>query len=266
MIIIGELINGTREPVREAILAQDEEAIATLAVAQAKAGADFIDCNVGMVGEGEVEQMRWAVGIISRAVDVPVCIDTANPDAMRAGLEAWEGEGRPICNSVTLERERLDRFMPIAAQCDGQVVALTMTDEGVPTGVEARVDAARRLVEELAGAGMEAQDVYIDPVVTPLSVSSESGPVVTRALREITAELPQCHTVCGVSNISYGLPRRALLNRVFLCQAMAAGLDSAIVDPLDRGIMSSVRAAEALVGRDEWCAGYLEAYRRGELG
>ncbi|MGI5817203.1 MAG: dihydropteroate synthase [Armatimonadota bacterium] len=265
MIIIGELINGTREPVQRAILSRDAEAIAELAIRQADAGADYIDCNVGMVGAAEVEQMDWLVRVVAQAVDLPVCIDTANPEAMAAGLDAYEGDGRPICNSVTLEGERLERFLPIVAEREVQVVALVMTDDGVPQGVSGRVEAAERLVDALTEAGLAAEAIFIDPVVTPLSVAPEGARVATDAIREISARLAGCHTVCGVSNVSYGLPRRTLLNRVFLCQAIVSGLDSAIVDPLDRGIMSSIYAAEALAGRDEWCAGYLAAYRRGVL-
>lgn len=265
MIIIGELINGSRDPVQQAILNHDEDAIADLAVRQAEAGADFIDCNVGMVGAAEIEQMTWLVEVVARAVDVPVCIDTANPEAMRAGFDAFEGDGRPVCNSVTLERERLERFLPIVAERDVQVVALVMTDEGVPQDVRGRVDGAVRLVEALTDAGIAYEDVYIDPVVTPLSVDPEGARVVTDAIAEIASALPDCHTICGVSNVSYGLPRRTLLNRVFLCQAIRSGLDSAILDPLDAPTMSTIYAAEALAGRDEWCAGYLSASRRGVL-
>jgi cobalamin-dependent methionine synthase I len=265
MIVIGELINGTRESVGKAIRARDEDAIAELAVRQAEAGADFIDCNVGMVGAAEAEQMAWMVGVVRQAVDIPVCIDTADPDAMVAGLDAWRGEERPICNSATLESERLESFLPVVAGRDVRVVALLMTDDGVPKGVAERIDAAHRLVSALAEAGAAREDIFIDPVVTPLSVDPDGARVANEAIGQITAELPECHTICGVSNVSYGLPRRALLNRVFLCQAIASGLDSAIVDPLDRGIMSSICAAEALAGRDEWCAGYLAAYRRGVL-
>ncbi|MBD3292624.1 MAG: methyltetrahydrofolate cobalamin methyltransferase [Armatimonadia bacterium] len=265
MIIIGELINGTREPVQKAILAKDEDFIRELAVRQAEAGADFIDCNVGMVGASEAEQMEWLVSVVADAVDVPPCVDTASPDAMRAGLEAWAGDERPICNSVTLERERIDSFLPIVSGRDVQIVALVMTDEGVPKTVQGRVDAAQRLFEALTASGSAPEDIFIDPVVTPLSVEPEGARIACDAIREIREALPDCHTVCGLSNVSYGLPRRTLLNRVFLSQAVLAGLDSAILDPLDQGIMSSLYAAEALAGRDEWCANYLGAYRRGVL-
>lgn len=265
MIIIGELINGTRDEVREAIMRRDEGAIADLALRQSEAGADYLDCNVGMAGEREPEQMQWLVGVVQSVVDTPVSIDTTNPEAMRAGLDAWQGEQPPICNSLTLERERLDRFLPILRGRSLKVIALAMDDEGVPGGVDARVECALRLIDLLAEEGVVGGSVLVDPVLTPLSVVPEGAGVVCDAIRQIKAERPNCLTVAGISNVSYGLPRRALLNRVFLAQAIGSGLDGAILDPLDRGMMSTLYAAEALAGRDEWCAGYLRAYRHGVL-
>ena len=265
MIVIGELINGTREAVRKAISRRDADAIAQLAVRQAEAGADYLDCNVGMIGAAEAELMAWLVETVSGVVDLPLCIDTANPDAMRAGLDACADGSRPICNSISLEGARLESFLPVIAERQVRVIALLMTDAGVPKGVQERLDAAGRLVAELEGAGVAREDILIDAVVTPLSVDSEGPRVAMEAMRGIASALPGAHTICGVSNVSYGLPQRALLNRVFLSQAIAAGLDSAILDPCDRALMAALHAAEARAGRDEWCAGYLQAYRRGVL-
>ncbi len=265
MIIIGELINGTREPVHEAMVEQDEATIAELAVRQREAGADYIDCNVGMVGEREVEHMRWLVRTVGGATDTPIAIDTASPDAMRAGLDEYAGEAAPIINSITLERRRMDEMLPLVAGSGARVIALVMTDEGVPAGVGARVAAALRGVEALEGAGVSADDVFIDPIVTPLSVEPSGPRTACDAMAEIVRARPECHLICGLSNVSHGLPRRAVLNRVFLAQAIISGLDSAILDPLDPGIRQTIYAAEALAGRDEWCARYLRAYRGGEL-
>ncbi len=268
MIVVGELINGTREPVREAIVTHDEDAIAELAVRQHEAGADYIDCNVGMVGQQEVEQMRWLVEVVTSAVDVPIAVDTANPDAMEAGLDAYFEFGSnaaPIVNSITLESEKTERFLPLLAGRQVRTIALTMDDSGVPAGVSGRVDAAMRLLEAIEEAGVARSDIFVDPVVTPLSVDPGGARITCEAMREIADRCPECHLICGVSNVSYGLPQRTLLNRVFLSQAVAAGLDAAICDPTDSGIRSAIYAAEALAGRDEWCGRYLAAWRRGEL-
>lgn len=265
MIIIGELINGTRAEVCEAIMRRDRDTIADLAISQSEAGADYLDCNVGMAGEQEPEQMRWLVEIVRSVVETPVAIDTTNPEAMEAGLDAWDGDAPAICNSVTLESERLERFLPILRERDVKVIALAMGDEGVPSGAEARVQCAMRLLDVFDEAGIGPQSVLVDPLVTPLSVDAEGARMVCDAIRQIKMLRPHCHTVVGLSNVSYGLPQRALLNRVFLAQAIASGLDSAILDPLDRGVMSTLHAAEALAGRDEWCTDYLRAHRSGAL-
>ncbi len=265
MILIGELINGTRAEVREAIERRDDDFIADLAVRQSTVGADYLDCNVGTAGKREAERMQWLVEIVQSAVDTPVSIDTTSPEAMEAGLDAWRGDAMPICNSVTLERERCEAMIPILRSGEVRVVALAMDDEGVPESVEARVECATRLLDLLGDAGIECEDIFVDPLVMPLSVAPEGALLVSEAIRQITSARPNCHTVVGLSNVSYGLPERPLLNRVFLAQAIVSGLDSAILDPLDRGIMSTLYAAEALAGRDEWCANYLRAHRDGTL-
>ena len=265
MIIIGELINGTRDEVREAIVRRDRSVIEDIARRQSEAGADYIDCNVGMAGEDEPARMSWLVEVVQSAVETPVAIDTTNPDAMQAGLSAWQGDASPLCNSVSFERDRLAALIPLLRDRDVRVVALAMSDDGVPSSVEARVSCAMQLIEALGGAGVAEEDIFIDPVLTPLSVAHNGPGLVCQAICEINALHPDCHTVVGLSNVSYGLPHRSLLNRVFLAQAIASGLDSAILNPLDGDLMSTLFAAEALAGRDEWCERYLGAHRRGAL-
>jgi len=261
VIVIGELINGTRTPVREAIERGDANTIAELATRQVAAGADYVDCNVGLVGEREVERMRWLVRTVGQAVDVPVCIDTASPAAMGAGLEEYAGAAAPIVNSVTLESGRAEAMLDVLAGSGARVIALTTTDEGVPAGGEARAAAGRRLLDILTDRGIAAEDVFVDPVVTPLSVDPQGARAACEAMRALTVACPQCHLICGLSNVSYGLPQRALLHRAFLAQAIACGLDSAILDPTDADLRAAMHAAEALAGRDQWCARYLQAYR-----
>lgn len=265
MIVIGELINGTRAPVRAAIERGDADFIAELAARQVAAGADYVDCNVGLVGEREVERMRWLVRTVGAAVAAPVCIDTASPAAMAAGLEEYPGAQPPIANSITLESGRLPAMLSVLAGSGARVIALATTDEGVPTTGAARAEAGRRLLELLAERGTPAQDVFVDPVVTPLSVDPEGPHAACEAMRMLSAACPQCHLICGLSNVSYGLPERALLHRAFLAQAIAAGLDSAILDPTDAELRATMYAAEALAGRDPWCARYLQAHRAGIL-
>ncbi|MGD9497975.1 MAG: dihydropteroate synthase [Armatimonadota bacterium] len=265
MIIVGELINGTRPSVRAALERRDADAIADLAVRQVEAGADYLDCNAGAVGAQEVELMRWLVRTVGQAVGAPVCIDTASPAAMAAGLSEYAGDAPALVNSVSLEATRLDETLAVIEGAHVRVVALAMTDAGVPHDARGRVDASLLLVDELVSRDVAVADIFVDPVVTPLSVDAAGPPAACEALREIASACPECHLICGLSNVSFGLPRRALLNRAFLAQAVAAGLDSAILDPTDTELRATMYAAEALAGRDPWCARYLQAYRDGIL-
>lgn len=265
MIIVGELINGTRAAVRAALDRRDADAIADLARRQVEAGADYLDCNVGAVGASEVELMGWLVRTVGQAVDAPVCIDTPSPAAMAAGLSEYRGDAPPLVNSVTLEGARLEETLAVLGGRRVRIVALAMTDAGVPETGHGRAQASLRLIGELTDRGLAAVDIFVDPVVTPLSVDGAGARAACEAMRAIASARPECHLICGISNVSFGLPERALLNRVFLAQAVAAGLDSAILDPIDRPLRATLHAAEALAGGDAWCAGYLQAYRRGLL-
>ena len=264
VIIIGELINGTRKSIREAIAERNAEYIAELASKQAEAGADYIDCNAGTTGEQEVEDLKWLVEIVQGAVDKPLSLDSPNPQALQAALDVYSGP-TPLINSITGESERFDAVLPIVRESGAAVVALAMSDEGMPQDADQRVRVGGDLAQRLMDAGVDAERVFIDPVVVPIGTNHEAGRWVIDAIAQLRAELPACHITAGLSNVSYGLPNRRLLNRVFAVLCIGAGLDAAIVDPLDRELMAALIAAETAVGRDEWCANYLQAYRSGKL-
>jgi len=265
VIIIGELINGTRKSIKAAIESRDAEFIANLAQRQVEAGADYIDCNPGTVGEREVEDLKWLVATVQEAVDAPLSLDTPNADALASALDVYGQQQPPIINSITLETERLEALLPIVSGGQVRVIALALDDAGMPSAPGQREDIALRLVQALAEEGIADEDIFVDPVIPPLSTDPSCGACILGAIAGIREGAPDCHITCGLSNISYGLPNRGLLNRTFLVQAVAHGLDSAILDPLDRELMQTVYAAEALAGRDEWCAGYIAAHREGKL-
>ena len=266
MIIIGELINGTRKAIKAAIEGRDAEYIADLARRQEEAGADYIDCNPGTVGEQEIEDLKWLVETVQGAVEAPISLDTPNGDALEAALAVYEQEERPLINSITLESERLEQFLPIVTGNEVGMVALALDDAGMPSGPGEREDTALRLVEKLTEEDIAEDNIFVDPVITPLSTDPTCNQCILSAIGAIREGAPEVHITCGLSNISYGLPNRALLNRTFLAQAVVFGLDSAILDPLDEDLMQTAFAAEALAGRDEWCADYITAYREGKLG
>jgi len=264
MIIVGELINGTRDEVAAAVRSRDADLIAELARRQAEAGADYIDCNSGRIGEAEAEDLAWLVGIVQAATDRPVSLDSANPYAIAAGLAQWEGGAPPLINSMTPDEEQEALVLPMVVESGASVIALA-EDIGAADDAAGRTAVAVDLVERITAAGVEPERIFVDPVVSPLSTATDAPRQACEAMALIRRELPGCHVICGLSNVSYGLPGRRLLNRIFLAQAIASGLDAAILDPLDRETMSTIYAAEALAGRDEWCLGYINAHRDGLL-
>ncbi|MCK8827403.1 methyltetrahydrofolate cobalamin methyltransferase [Natroniella acetigena] len=263
MIVIGELINTSREGLEEAVKNRDVEFIQDLAKKQEEAGADYIDVNCGTLIKEEVEAMEWLVNTVQEVVDVPLCIDSPNPKALEVGLEAHEGKA--LVNSITAEEERFAETLEILKEHDARVVALVMDDDGMPNGAEDRIRVGKKLIEDLMKAGIAEGDIFVDPIIQPIGTDQAVGEHILDAVEEITREYEEVHITCGLSNISHGLPQRQLLNRTFVTLAMSRGLDSAIIDPLDPKIMALVTAAETLLGNDQYCAGYIKAAKSGKL-
>ncbi|MEE9199756.1 MAG: dihydropteroate synthase [Dehalococcoidia bacterium] len=262
MLIVGERINSSLSGVAEAIAARDEAFIQGLARRQAEAGVHFLEVNAASDPGEEPDNLEWLVGTVQKAVDLPLCLDSASPPAVEVALAVHRG--RAIVNSITGEPGRAEGLLPLVKKYGCQVVGLVVGPEGVPRSAAERLSNARGLVEVVKGYGIPLDDLYLDPGVLPVSVDGEVGGEVLQALRDIKSKLG-VKVILGVSNISFGLPRRRLLNRTFLAAAMALGLDAAILDPLDRQLMATVTAARALRGEDEYCAAYLAAYRQGRL-
>jgi 5-methyltetrahydrofolate--homocysteine methyltransferase len=218
-------------------------------------------------GEGdesiEAKNMAWAIKTIQEVVDIPLSIDTTSEVALQAGLEVHRGEA--VINSVSAEKKRLRPFLEISARHRGPVVALPVTDNGIPASVEERLKTCRMIVEKAAAAGVAAERLFFDPLVVPLAVDHNNPMTALETLRGIK-QIPGVKSIMGVSNVSFGLPRRDLINRTFLVLAAREGLDAALINPLDGEMTSSLLAAKALLGRDEMCRQFLKAYRRGLLG
>lgn len=263
MLIVGELINASRRPVRELIEKQDAEALVTLARDQQAHGADFIDVNAGVFVGREPELLTWLVATVQGAVEVPCCIDSPDPRAIAAALAVHKGTA--LINSISLEKERYDALLPLVAESKSKVVALCMSDEGMPETADQRLRIADRLVGGLVQRGVALADIYVDPLVQPVATNNAFGGEFLQAIERITRTFPGVHTMCGLSNISFGLPERKFLNQAFMVMAIAKGLDGAIVNPLDKRMMACITAAETLMGRDAYCMRYLKAFRAGKL-
>lgn len=264
MIIIGEKLNSTLAAIRPAIENYDRETIADVAKRQVQAGADFVDINAGMFIHEEPERLAWMAEVVREAVDAPLAVDSPNPKAMRKALEI-AGNSKALLNSITLEPKRFAEVMPLISEFKAGAIALCMDQNGVPSSVAERVRIAETLVDKLTGEGMPMEDIYLDPIVLPVSTGKHSAMVTLETIRQIRQEFPKVHLSCGLSNVSFGLPGRKLLNRSFLAAAMGAGLDAAILDPLDRELMSTVAACRVLTGTDDRCKSYLQKIRNGSI-
>jgi 5-methyltetrahydrofolate--homocysteine methyltransferase len=264
MLVIGEKINGTRKLVNKAVLERDAAHIQKLALSQVEAGADALDINAGTSTEREAEDIIWLIHTVQEVVDKPLCLDSPNPDALLAGLSATRQV--PIINSISAEEHRLKDVLPIVAQHGCRVLALALDGNTIQTTCEGRLAIVRRLFEETRKAGVPDDKVYIDPLVMSVATDTKACLTTLETMRTILAEYPTTHLTAGLSNVSFGLPARTLLNRAFLTLAIEAGLDSAIVDPTDRGLMETMFASYAVLGRDRHCAQYNRAFRAGKIG
>jgi 5-methyltetrahydrofolate--homocysteine methyltransferase len=261
MIIIGELINASRKSIQAAIENQDAAVIARVAREQAEAGADYIDVNAGIFVGKEPEYLRWLVQTVQEETGKPCAIDSPDPGAIEAALAVHQGTA--MINSISLEKERYEKLMPILTGTDLKVVALCMSDKGMPQTVADRLTIAGELVGGLLKNGVKLENIFVDPLVQPVSVNNTFGVEFINAIEQIVNRFAGIHTACGLSNISYGLPARKFLNQTFMTMAIAKGLDGAIINPLDKRMMATIAAAEALAGRDNFCMNYLKAFRAG---
>ena len=264
MLVIGERINSTRKRIRPAIVDRDEEVLKAEALMQIEAGANILDCNAAEVGvDKEPDTLSWLVEFVQGVANVPCAIDSPNTKAVEAALKVHKGE--PMINSITAEKEKYDNLLPIVKESGAKVVTLVMDDSGIPNTAEKRIEVGRKLVGGMLDAGVAADKIYVDPLVFPISTDGAAGNAVLSTISTLGAEFEGIHFINGLSNVSYGLPNRKLLNQAFIVLCMGAGLDAVIVDPTDKKLMSLVYASEALLGRDEWCAEYIAKARAEEL-
>lgn len=262
MLIIGEKINCTRKRIASAVKKKDAKYIQKTALSQVEAGADILDLNGGIAGK-EVEYLRWLVETVQEVTDVPLCLDSTSAEALAQAIPLCKK--RPMVNSVSDEPERIETILPLVKEYETQVIALCMSDSGQPNTAEDRLNIASSLVEKIKDAGIPGEDIYVDLCVFPLSTDSSYGLAFLSALQEVKNFCEGVKTVCGVSNISFGLPERRLLNRVFMVMSAFADIDALIIDPCDKHMMANLIATEALLGQDEFCMNYIRAYREGKL-
>jgi 5-methyltetrahydrofolate--homocysteine methyltransferase len=256
-VLIGEKINPSgRKKLSEALAAGDMEIVKRDALAQVEAGADIIDVNVGAFGVNEVELLPRAVQLVMDTVDVPLCIDSAHPEALAEALKVYRG--KPLINSVTGEEHSLERVLPLVRQYKAAVIGLTQDDEGIPVDIDRRVAIAHKIVKRAEEAGIPREDVMIDCLAFAVGANTNSGMVTIETIRRVKADLGVNFTL-GASNISFGLPEREVINNAFVSIVIAAGANSLIVDVAK--IRPIVLAADLVLARDGYARRYIAGYR-----
>lgn len=263
MLIVAERINSSRKSVAQAIEDQDREFIQNEARIQTEAGAGYIDVNAGsFIGE-EAKWLEWVIQMVQEATDLPLCVDSPDPEVIKAVLPLLDRT--PMVNSISMEPVRLEGILPLVAERGAKVIGLCQSEDILAETVDDKVQLAGQLVEEVSKAGIPLNDLYIDPLVYPISSNPVSALAVLEAIERIMKEFPGVHTICGLTNVSYGLPSRKLINRTFLVAAVTKGLDAVIMDPTDKELFGALKAALAVVSKDEYCMEFISAFRDGRL-
>jgi 5-methyltetrahydrofolate--homocysteine methyltransferase len=264
MLVIGELLNSTRKEVKEALHKQDEAVIRYLARKQVEAGADILDVNTAMSMTREVEDMEWVISLIYKEVGegVRLSVDSPDPEVMAKGLALCQT--RPMINSINNDPRVRERLVRLIKEYDPDIIGLTMGEKGMPRTVEDRLAEAEQLINSLQVAGVNLKRLYVDPLVMTIGSSPEQARVLINTVRQVKERWGALgvKTSVGLSNVSYGLPQRSIVNRAFLAMLVEAGLDAALIDPTDEGTMDILRASEALAGIDAYSMQYIKYMRK----
>ena len=264
MIVIGEKINGAIPSVGKAIAARDETIIRDLVKRQVAVGADYLDACAGTSAEEELNALLWLIDIIQDETDTPLCIDSPNPRIIEQVLPKVHRCG--LINSVSNEGDKCEVIYPLLKDTNWKVVALTCDNDGIPETAEKKVAIANDLIQKADSYGISPDRIFIDPLVLSLAAANDCMISFMDAVKQIKAIHPTVKTVSGLSNISYGMPYRKIVNMNFLTLALFSGMDAAIIDPENSDMYATVYAVEALLNKDKHCRNYNRAYRQGKFG
>ncbi|MDO4275175.1 MAG: methyltetrahydrofolate cobalamin methyltransferase [Eubacteriales bacterium] len=264
MIIIGEKINGSIPAVAKAIADRDAEFIKQRAKIQAEAGAAFIDCCASVEEAVEAETLKWMIDCIQEVTDVPISVDSPSADVLAQVFSYCKRPG--LINSVSMEGDKADKIFPLIADTKWEVICLLSDDTGIPKCAQDRLKVFGNLMEKAKEYGISPSRMHIDPLVEMLCTSEDGIAMNEEVISTIREQYPSIHITAAVSNISFNLPVRKLINIGFTVLAMKAGLDSAILDPTNRDLLGIIYATEALMGLDDYCMEYIGAYREGLIG
>jgi 5-methyltetrahydrofolate--homocysteine methyltransferase len=264
MIIIGEKINGSIPNMAKAIAEKNADYIRNVAKKQSQAGANFLDVCASVAPDAEYETLKWLIGLVQEETDTPISVDSPNAKIFADALPLCKKPG--LINSVSMEGNKIDLVFPLIAGTDWNCVALLCDDEGISVSAEKRIAIFDAILKKAAACNISPDRLYVDPVVEMLASSEDGIAKIITTIKKVKEICPEVHITSGASNISFNLPMRKFINRSFIILCMGAGMDSAIVDPLNKDMLGLIYAAEALLGRDEMCMDYIGAYRDGLFG
>ena len=258
-VIIGERINPTGRKILAAEMAAgDFSRVEADARAQVEAGAHMLDVNAGIPLADEPAILARAVQLVQSITDVPLSIDSSIVAALEAGLAVYKGKA--LVNSVTGEEERLQAVLPLVKKHGAAVIAISNDETGISEDPDVRFAVAKKIVERAADYGIPASDVVVDPLVMPIGAINQAGVQVMKLVHRLRTEL-KVNTSCGASNISFGLPNRDGINAAFLTMAIAAGMTSAITNPMHLDVVRAVLGADVMMGHDPDCARWIRRFR-----
>lgn len=263
MLVVGERINTSRKQIDEAVERRDASFIQDDVRAQVDAGAQIIDVNAGSRIGSELDDLIWLIDVIQGSVPVRLSLDSSDPHCLIEAIRRVHDT--PMVNSTTAEKVRFEKMVPVIQERECDIVALCMDDRVIPKSLDQVLENAERLIRDLEALGVKRGRIYLDPLIQPMSTDTGAGVMALEAIDQILREFDGVNTICGLSNISFGLPKRPLINRTFLTLAMRAGLSAALVDPLDKRLMSTLKATALLLGKDDYCMDYISAFREGRL-
>ena len=264
MIVIGEKINGSIPSVAKAIEERNADWIRDLAKRQTEAGATYIDVCASVPVDIEVETLKWLIDLVQEVTDLPIAVDSPNPDAIVEAIKFCNKPG--LVNSVSGEGDKIAKIFPVIADTKWECIALCCDDKGIPKCPEDRLRVFAHIMEEAEKYGIAPNRLHIDPLVEMLCTTDDAMANLSVVMNKIRNDYPTIHITGAVSNISFNLPYRKIVNLSFLVLAMNAGLDSAILDPTNRDLMGAIFATEALLGMDDYCMEYITAFREGLFG
>jgi cobalamin-dependent methionine synthase I len=261
--VIGERINATRSAVMAAVESRDIEYIRQEAIKQTEAGANYLDVNAGG-RPGQISQdLAWLIEVVQEAVATPLCLDSPDPAILEEVYPRVKA--KPLINSISLESKSFQPMLSFLKGKDCSIIALSLNDQGLPKTAGEIIDRAGDLIEGLEDIGFDRARIHLDPLIQPAAVDVNAGLNAVRAIQGILKKYPGVHITCGLSNISFGLPLRRTVNRILLPILMTAGLDGAILDPLDEKMMSTLVISKMILGQDRFCRHYTQAAKAGQI-